>query len=192
VRIWKNAKNVGTPNAGLPCPSRSRFAATGLRRRRDQTLSTIGPTRGARDLGRAGVEPRSDCLRPALAFLGRTCRWRQAQRSRWRHGSHRGRATGVPFPVDMDSMPSVGAFTSEEEAQAERSGLPVQASGPLQRLTGTPSGLLGWRRRTLAESLGGYRPSLFRRCTATPRRPFGQDRGPIRTAWGPERTALPV
>src|SRR5947208_15193176 len=74
--------------------------------------------------------------------------------------------TGVPFPVDMDSMPSVGAFTSEEEAQAERSGLPVQASGPLQRLTGTPSGLLGWRRRTLAESLGGYRPSLFRRCTA--------------------------
>ena len=44
--------------------------------------------------------------------------------------------TGVPFPVDMDSMASVGAFTSEEEAQAERSGLPVQALGPLQRLTG--------------------------------------------------------
>jgi hypothetical protein len=69
-------------------------------------------------------------------------------------------ATSIPFPVDMDSMASVGAFPSEEEAQAERSGLPVQASGTLQRLTGTPSGPLGWRRRTVAESLGRYRPSL--------------------------------
>jgi len=49
-------------------------------------------------------------------------------------------ATSIPFPVDMDSMASVGAFPSEEEAQADV-GFHYLGTTLLQKLgtTGSPS-----------------------------------------------------